>query len=129
MSSKSQRRQRWSHKVWVRNPASGLEKRQYTLELASPKGTNISPGIILHGTGKRILQDEIQTYHKSVDIFWQANAWVDTNVCVDWVQKTLAPAAKNMPEFLLFCDNLEAQISFPLQEGYKEIEWSGLVWH
>ena len=86
--------QRGLHKVWVRNPASGLEKRQYTLELASPKGTNIRPGIIFRGTGKRISQDEIQTYHKSVDIFWQANAWMDTNVCVDWAQKTLAPAVK-----------------------------------
>ena len=54
---------------------------------------------------KIISQDEIQAYvHKSVDIFWQANAWADTNVCVDWVQKTLAPTVKDSSEFVLFCD-------------------------
>ena len=49
-------------------------------------------GIVFRGTGKRISKDERSSWHESVDVFFQENAWVDTRVVVEWVTKTLKPA-------------------------------------
>ena len=41
-------------KVWVRQPGSGLEKRQCTLQLCfSPQDSHVKPEIIFRGTGEK----------------------------------------------------------------------------
>ena len=77
-------------KSWVANPGAGLEKRQYSVQLAfSPEDDNLRVGVIFPGSGKRISEDEINSYQKSVDIYWQQDAWADTTVCVNWPKKPL----------------------------------------
>ena len=67
---------------------------------------------IFRGTCKRISDDEKPSYHKSVDVYWQTNAWADTNVCGDWAKSTLAPAMTDHDEYVLLCDNLDGQNTY-----------------
>jgi len=66
------------HRVWIANPGSGLENRQYTLQVCISPESKIHIAIIFRGSGKRIPADEIKAYHLDVDVYWQANAWADT---------------------------------------------------
>eukprot|EP00795_Rhopilema_esculentum_P004797 gene4797-biopygen12420 len=77
----------------------------------APKGPPVRIAIIFLGNWKRIFTDEKRAYHKDVDVYWQTNAWADTEFSVKWVEQTLKPAVKDNEnsEFLLFCDNLSAQ--------------------
>ena len=122
------KKDRKDHKVWVSNPKPGLEKRQCTLQVVfSPVANKMRLGIIFRGTGKRITRDETDAYHPDVDVYWQANAWADTRVCVEWVEKTLRDGVKDLDKFLLLCDNLEGQISSEFKEKVRLLE--GLVWY
>lgn len=82
--------------------------------------------IIFRGTGARITQDEKESWHKDVDVFFQENAWADTPVCVDWVNRTLKRAVEDTDRFVLFCDNLSAQVSDEFKEAVSAIR--GVVW-
>eukprot|EP00794_Sanderia_malayensis_P002733 gene2733-3158_t len=72
-----------------------------------------------------------QAYHKDVNVYWQANAWADTAFCVDWVKKTLKPAVEKdgagNEEFVLFCDNLNAQSNELFCSEVRKI--NGIVWY
>ena len=49
-----------------------------------------------------------------------------TSKCFDWVKNTLTPVAKNLGEFILFCDNLTTQTS---EQFLSEVhELNGIVW-
>ena len=70
--------------MWVTNPGAGLEKRKCSVQLAfSPEDDNLRVVVIFRVTGERISVDEINSYHKSVDVYWQQNAWADTTVCLN----------------------------------------------
>ena len=117
--------ERREHGTWVSQPGSGLDKRQCTLQICiSPEG-KVRLAVIFRGKGKRISPDEKESYHKDVDIYWQPNAWADTEFSIEWVRKTLKPAVKtdNDEEFI-FCDNLTAQTS----ESGQVDKWISLVW-
>ena len=117
---------RKGHKVWVANPAPGLEKRQCSLQICiSPVNNKFRIAIIFRGKGKRISAGVYAAYHKDVDIV--ENAWADTKVCVEWAQKTLKAGATNINDFILFCDNLEGQISLQFKKEVRKIK--ELVWH
>ena len=102
--------ERRDYRTWVSTPGSGLDKRQCTLQICfSPGDTKIRIAIIFRGKGKRITDDELKAYHKDVDIYWQTNAWADTEFSVNWVKNTLNPAvSQDESEFVLFCVNLSA---------------------
>ena len=97
----------------------------------SPEDNHVRAEIIFRGTGKQIKACEKAAYHKDVDIFWQKNAWADTNVSVDWVKRTLKEgveaAQDGNSEFVLLCDNLEAQTSDDFKDAVREI--NGLVYY
>ena len=121
-----------NEKCWVRHPGSGLEKRQATLQLClSPEDNHVKAEIIFRGTGKCIKSHEKAAYHKDVAIFWQKNAWADTDVCVEWVKTTLkegVEAAKDGDhEFVLLCDNLEGQTSDAFKNAVRGI--NGVVYY
>ena len=79
--------------VCVSQPGSGLDKRQCTLQVAFGSVTkDVKIAIIFRGTGKKNSKDETEAYHESVDIYWQKNAWADTNFSVEWVKGTHSPA-------------------------------------
>lgn len=119
-------KERRDHRVWIAQPGSGLDKRQATLQMCfSPEGM-VKPALIFRGTGKRISQDELAAYDSDVDVYWQANAWADTEFSVNWVKNTLSKAVDNLDEYVLFCDNLTAQTS---DEFLKEVrQHKGIVW-
>ena len=107
-------------KVWIANPGAGLEKRQYSVQLAfSPEDDNLRVAVIFRGTGKRISEDEINSYHKSV-MYTGNRMHVHTRQCVNWAQKTLAPTMKEKQDFMLFCDNLEGQNTSLFQEEVRK---------
>ena len=110
-------------------PGSGLDKRQCTLQICvSPGNTKIKIAIIFRGKGKRITDDELKAYHKEVHIYCQTNAWADTEFSVNLVRiHTLKQAVyEDESEFVLFCDNLSAQV---IEEFLREIHAiNGIVW-
>ena len=117
-----------NHKVWISQPGSGLDKRQCTLQVCfRPTGGQPKIGIIFRGTGKRISADEKEAYHPDVDIYFQENAWADTNVSVEWVKRTLTESVKDDERFVLFCDNLTGQVSSEFKEAVAKL--GGVVWY
>ena len=99
-------------KVWIAQPGSGLDKRQCSLQVCvRPVGSQPRLGIIFQGKGKRISDAERNSYHKSVDVFFQENAWADTRTSVEWVGRTLNPCVEELDRYVLYCDNLTAQTS------------------
>ena len=117
-----------THKVWVVQPASGLEKRQCTLQSCFSLGDKalVHPGIIFRGKW-RVTEIEKLTYHPTVDVYWQECAWADTNVCVAWAKSILLKALKSLPKFVFFADNLEAQISLPFKQAISRM--GGVLWY
>lgn len=115
-----------NEQVWVASPGSGLDKRQCTLQVCfTPENNQVRTEIIFRGQGK-VKAEEKKAYHKSVDVFWQKNAWADTTFSCEWVEKTLKPAVPDGEEFLLICDNLNAQTSDAFKKSVHDI--NGLVW-
>ena len=81
---------------------------------------------MFRGAGKRISEDESSSWHRDVHVFLQENAWVDTNVALDWIKKTLKPATEHLERFVLFADNLMGQV----YDDFKEsVSGSGIVWY
>ena len=90
-----------------------------------PKGM-IKPALIFQGTGKRISKDEIAAYDDDADVYWQPNAWADAIFSVQWIKNTLADAVEGLYEYVLYYDNLTAQVS---DDFMKEVRQSkGIVW-
>ena len=69
-------------------PGSGLEKRQCTLQVCV-RATGKQPklAIIFRRKGKRISDDEKAAWHEDVDVYFQANAWADTDFSVEWPKR------------------------------------------
>ena len=119
--------QQRNHKVWISQPGSGLDVCQYTLQVCfRPTGDQPKLGIIFRGTGKWISEDESKAY-PDIDIYFQENAWADTNVSVEWVEKTLSEAVKDDDRFVLFCDNLTGQVATEFREAVAKL--GGVVWY
>ncbi|XP_065671907.1 uncharacterized protein LOC136089754 [Hydra vulgaris] len=122
----SKGKERRDHRVWVAQPDSGLGKRQATLQICfSPEGM-VKPALIFRGKGKSISHDEVLAYDTDVDVYWQPNAWADTAFSVKWVKNTLSNAVVNLDEYVLFCDNLTAQVSDEFLN--EERQHKGIVW-
>lgn len=120
--------QQRNHKVWISQPGSGLDKRQCTLQVCfRPTEDQPKLGIIFRGTGKRISEDERKAYHPDIDIYFQENAWADTKVSVEWVEKTLSEAVKDDDRFVLFCDNLTGQVATEFKEAVAKL--GGVIWY
>lgn len=119
--------QRPNHKVWIRQPGSSLDKRQCTLQIAfSPGDTQVRIAVIFKGKG-RVGKDERLLYHPAVDVYFQENAWADSKFCLEWCEKTLKPAVADLDRFLLYCDNLQAQVQPAFKSAIHDIK--GLVWY
>ncbi|KAK3248556.1 hypothetical protein CYMTET_41984, partial [Cymbomonas tetramitiformis] len=125
--------------VWVRQPGSGLEKRQATLQICiraglDAEGKNLpQPPIAIwfRGTGKRISEAEKAAYHPDVHVYWQKCAWVDRATSLEWQNGTLIPwLNEHIPneESVVFADNLDAQVQAEYLGNQKEkgraIGWS-----
>ena len=115
------------HKVWISQPMAGLDKRQCSLQVVvRPEGLQPKLGIIFRGKGN-IREEERACYHENVDVYFQAKAWADTAVSVDWVKKTLSKVVDKEDCFVLFLDNLTAQCSDEFKEAVAS--QGGIVWY
>ena len=107
-----------SKQVWVPQPASGLEKRQATLQLcirASGEQT-IKPAIVFRGKGN-ITSDEVAKYNKRVDVYFQVKGWMDIKTNKEWTERTLMPGILDTrKESVLFADNVSFQTEKELHE-------------
>ena len=75
----------------------------------------------------RITNDEKEAWHRDVDVYFQDNAWADTEFSVNWVNKTLKSATERNDRLALFCDNLSAQVTDNFRDAVSAIV--GLIWY
>ena len=112
---------RKDHKVWVAQPGSGLDKRQCSLQVCfSPVKDSCRVAIIFRGQG-HISPDERAAYRMGVDVYFQKCAWVDRKVAQEWTDKTFAPVVKDFDDYVLFCDNLNAQTCDAFREKISSL--------
>ena len=124
-----------SKRVSIAQPFSGLEKRQCKIQpTIGPGGKLMQCVIIFRGTGKRISKVEKKANDPRVDVFFQKNAWADSDFCMAWAKrgfrKSLMQGGGGVPveESLLTLDNLHGQTTEKFK-AYKKKECNTLVWH
>ena len=76
--------------------------------------------------------DEKLAYHKSINVFFQANPWIDTDVFRKWINTKLSMFIKDekLLTFLLLLDHLSCQESHEFKEkvsAIKRLCWYGLT--
>ena len=100
-----------SEQVWVSQPSSGLDKRQATLQLCirAEGQQNVKSAIVFRGKGNVSTEEKAQ-YDEGVDVYFQSCAWMDSEMNMQWVAKTLAPGIGKSPdEKVIFADNVTFQ--------------------
>ena len=100
-----------SEQVWVSQPSSGLDKKQATLQLCirAEGEQNLKPAIVFRGKGN-VHADEKAEYDGGVDVYFQSCAWMDSEINMQWVAKTLVPGiGKSVEEKVIFADNVAFQ--------------------
>ena len=113
------------HKVWTAQPGRGLDKCRCTPQICfQPNGEQSYIAVIFWRQQKRITEDKLQAWHADIDADFQQNAWAETELSVAWVDKTLKQVVEIESRFILFCDNLTAQIrenftTNPVHTGHK----------
>ena len=84
------------------------------------------------GTGKRISKVEKKAHDPRVDVFFQNNAWADSDFCMAWakrcIRKSLMQGGVLAEESLLTLDNLHEQTTETFK-AYMKKECNSLVWH
>ena len=58
------------------------------------EGKHPKLAIVFRGKGN-VKPHERQACHPNVDVYFQQNAWVDTETCMEWTEKTLTKSVKN----------------------------------
>ena len=112
--------------VWVRGGASGLDKRQCTVQLTlfADGETRVKPLVIFRGKGVRITFLEKLQYDRRVAVTFQENAWCDEKVMDGWVCQHWKPSCEG--EMLLVADRAqktEAIIKLLKERCNTEIEF------
>ena len=70
-----------AEEVWCSSGASGLDKRQCTVQLTV---FGDRPTLIFRRKGKRIKPDERRSWDKRVNVYFQKNAWCDEVIMKKW---------------------------------------------
>ena len=100
-----------SEQVWVSQPSCGLYKRQATLQLCirAEGQQNVKRGIVFWGKGNVSTEEKAQ-YDEGLDVYFQSSAWMDSDINMQWVTKTLPPGIGNSPEEkVIFAHNVTFQ--------------------
>lgn len=50
--------------------------------------------IVLRGSSKRKTSHEKPAYYKEMYVYWQQKAWADTQISVEWFNKTINDATR-----------------------------------
>lgn len=70
---------------------------------------NVKPAIVFRVKGS-VHADERAEHNESVDVYFQSCAWVDSDINMQWVEKTLVPGVgKSGEEKVIFADNVTFQ--------------------
>ena len=59
-------------------------------------------------------------------MYFQKNAWADTELCLDWSEKTLKAIVKDTGNFVLFLDNLKAHVQESFRNSINNL--GGITW-
>ena len=93
-------------------------KRQSTMHVVVNSGSGADNqgwvDLVCKGKGMKICQADKDFWDKYVDVFWQTNAWVDTEVMKKLVEKFVRMKIElhGVDEWvLLLCDNLRAHVA------------------
>ena len=72
---------------------------------------------------------EREAWLSEVDVYFQSNAWVDGETCMEWTERTLKNFVddEKLEKFVLLCDNPEAQCSDQFKEKVRDLH--GVVWY
>ena len=107
--------------MWIAQPVSVLDKRQCTLQLCihTEEPQNIPPAVIFRGEGN-VPASEKAAYDKRVHVYWQTNAWLESELALEWVKNTFAPTVSKDAENVLLLDNLRCQTSEVFHSVCKE---------
>ena len=75
-----------AEEVWCSSGASGLDKRQCTVQLTvfGDGVSRVRPTLIFRGEGKRITPDERRSWDKRENVYFQKNAWCDEVIMKKW---------------------------------------------
>jgi hypothetical protein len=120
-------------RVWIKQPGSGLDKRQATLQLLiRPMGVQPKPTLLFRGQVKpkracdqRKRAEEEKGYDPDVNVIWQAKAWADTVTCVEWSRtsfKEFVDGDSHIDEdeeTLLLADSLRSQTKSTFTQAVK----------
>ena len=108
-------------------PNTGDSRRFCTLNVCfRPYGQQPKLPIIFRRKSKRLSAVEKAPWDKDVDVSFQPNAWADTDFCPDWCKKILEPAVESPECFILFLNNLEADIQDNFRNSAKDLR--GIPW-
>ena len=101
----------------VKCPKDALRKRQFTMHVVTNAGTGDKAygwtDLICKGQGKRISAAEKELWDDNIDVFWQKNAWVDTECMVKLANKFVEHKVSKHGRdvwVIAFCDNLSAHL-------------------
>jgi hypothetical protein len=120
-----------TQRVWIKQPGSGLDKRQATLQLLiRGEGKQPKPVLIFRGKkhytrpcdkDKRAKESEL--YDKDVEVLWQPKSWADTETCVEWAEGSLADFVNEHIDgpILLMTDRLTAQIATKFTDAIQQV--------
>ena len=103
-----------SEQVWLSQPSSGLDKRQATLQLCirAEGKQSVKPAIVFHGKGNVSTEEKAQ-YDEGVDVYFQSCAWMDSEINMQWVAKTLKvllqALASHQTRKVIFANNVTFQ--------------------
>ena len=85
--------------VWCASAASGLDKRQCTVQLtAFADGVSrVRPLVIFRGQGKRIAKTERDAWDSRVKVMFQENAWCSEAIMKSWIEAEWGNVFTNPP--------------------------------
>ena len=90
--------------VWVRGGASGLDKRQCTVQLTifANGEPRVKPLIIFRGKGKRITFRAKVHYDRRLHMAFQEKAWCDEPLMEMWIRQLWKPACSGDMLLILY---------------------------
>ena len=104
--------------VNIKCPGEQYRKRQYILHVVVNAGSGADKqgwvDFLCKGKGIQIHHSEKYLWDKDVDVFWQTNAWVDTELTKKLAEKSVRIKIElhGADEWvLLFCDKLRAHMA------------------
>ena len=90
-------------KVWIVQPGRWLDKRQCIFQIClRTNGEQPRIAIIFGEQRKRIAEDERQTWHDDIEVYFQQNTWTDIEPSIAQVEQTLKQFAEKEFRCALF---------------------------